>query len=90
MLGKIEGKSRRRWQRIIKWLDSITDLMNTNLNKLWERVEDRGAWCAAVHRARVRPDLVTKQQQINLKKKKKLTLELNYITNPSTFLYNVN
>ena len=48
MLGKIEGKRRRGWQRM-RWLDSINDLMNMNLSKLWETVEDRGVWCAAVH-----------------------------------------
>ena len=48
MLGKIEAK-RRRGQRRIRWLDSITDSMSMNLSKLWERVEDRGAWYAAVH-----------------------------------------
>ena len=42
MLGKIEGKRRRRQQQI-RWLDSITDTMNMNLSKLWEIVEDRGA-----------------------------------------------
>ena len=47
MLGKIEGKRRRR-QRMI-WLDSITDSMDINLSKLQEIVKDRGAWWAAVH-----------------------------------------
>ena len=46
MLGKTEGKRRRRQQRI-RWLDSITDSLDMNLNKLWE-IEDRGSWCAAV------------------------------------------
>ena len=40
MLGKIEGKRRREWQRM-KWLDTTTDSMDTNLSKLWEIVEDR-------------------------------------------------
>ena len=47
MLGKIEGKSRRRWQRI-RWLESITDSRDMNLSKLWEIVKGRGAWCTAV------------------------------------------
>ena len=48
MLGKTEGKRRSRWQRM-RWLDSITDSMDMNWNKVWETVEDRGAWRAAVH-----------------------------------------
>ena len=48
MLGKIEGKRRRRQQRK-RWLYSITDSMGMNLSKLGETVEDRGVWCAAVH-----------------------------------------
>ena len=48
MLGKSEGKRRKRCQRM-KWLDSITDLMDMNWSKLQETVEDREAWCAAVH-----------------------------------------
>ena len=41
MLGKMEGKRRRRWQRV-RWLDRIIDSMNMNLSKLWDIVEDRG------------------------------------------------
>ena len=48
MLVKIEGRRRRRRQRM-RWLDDVIDSMDMSLTKLWETVRNRGAWHAAVH-----------------------------------------
>ena len=50
ILGKTDGK-RRRGQQRMRWLDSITNLMDMNLYKLWEIVKDRGTWLAAANRS---------------------------------------
>ena len=60
LLGKIEGKKRRGQQRM-RWLDSITDSMDTNLSKLWEIMDDRechGHWMTGVLQS-VRPQSQT-------------------------------
>ena len=63
MLGKIEGRRRRRRQRM-RWCDDIIDPMDLSLSELWEMMKDREAVCCNPQGRRVGQDLVTEQQQL--------------------------
>ena len=63
MLGKIEGKKRREWQRK-RWLHGIADSMHMSLSKLRELVMDREAWSIVLHGVAKSHDLATEQEKL--------------------------
>ena len=80
ILGKIEGR-RIREHHGIRWLDDIMDVMNMNLDKLWEMVRDREAWSAVVHE--IAKSLAAEQQQLpHLSMPPMFLPSLNYFPHP--------
>ena len=77
MLGKIESRRRREWQRV-RWLDDVIDSMDMSLSKLQEMVKDRGVWLQSMGSQRVGYNWATEQQKWNHQTSKPLLSPFTY------------